>query len=373
MSVFIRLTLIISFIAAVCIYLNGHPSFALHNPGVERQKHLQTISGLEEEAGRLAQELLVLDLKLKKSQQEKESVEGDLTTTRIKRDQALEEYKRSLENKNQSLKKIGHWVNFQYRHGYWSLMDIIMGSESLTDLAHRSVMVAIILDRQAGDYKKAADACASSLQREKALAGMEGLLASQNQSLAEQIKSIQSLSDQRKEFLAEIKNRSRDLSLRVAALESKFLNSLNLLDLVTGALAGFSWHEVRPDRILVGSGGIQVELSESTLNGFLKESRIKDLEGLSVSLRPGQFILSGRDKYSSSTFAMGGILVPSGQSAAVRFEPKTLSLDGIPVAEEVVSEMSVKSAIELSIPGDMRLKPSRIEIGNEKMGITLNF
>ncbi|MCL6611554.1 MAG: hypothetical protein K6T66_08450 [Peptococcaceae bacterium] len=364
---------IISVLTAVLISLVVFPALALPDPALERRKSLQDVSGLEEEADRLARELLVLDLKLKKARQDKELAEKELAATRKKKDGAAEEYRRSLEAKNASLKKIGLWVNFHYRYGHWSLVDVILESESLSELAYRSVMAAFILGRQARDYRTASDACTAAGQKEKSLAELENLLILQNRSLEDQIGNIQSLSDRRKEFLAGIKARSRELALQVADLERKFLESLNLVDLLTGALAKFAWYEVKPDRVSVGPGGIRMELSESALNQSLRASGIKELEGFSVKLRPGLFIVNGRDKNSTSTFALEGVLVPSGRSGSVRFEPKTLSLDGVPVAEEVVRELAGSMAIQLAMPLDAFSTPSRIDIYEEKMAVTLAF
>ncbi len=355
------------------MYLNIFPSFALQGAGLERQRHLQAISGLDEEAGRLAQELLVLDLKLKKAREEKELIEKDLAITRVQRDQAYEQYKKSLEVKKQSLKKIGLWLNFQYRFGYWSLLDVILGSETLADLVHRSMMAAIILGRQAEDFRTAAKACAASIEREKALAESENRLIRQNRSLADQIDEIQDLSDRRREFLSEIKTRSRELALEVAALERKYLDSLNLVNFLTESLAKYPWQEVKPDRVTVGPGGLVAELSEATLNRSIQASGLKELADLSVGLKPGLFVLTGRDQNSNTAFSLGGALVLSGQSAEVRFEPRTLSLDGVPVTEEVTREIAASLAIYLPIPGNTGFKPSRIEIRDQIMDITLVF
>lgn len=370
----VRITIIISFLAAFYIYLYVCPSSAFENPGLERQRHLHAISSLEEDANRLAQELVVLDLRLKKAEQERELIVKELADTRKKKDDAADQYKKSLESKNHSLKKIGLWLNFQYRYGYWSLLDIILGSDSLPDLINRSAAVAIILGRQAKDYKLAADACEVALQTEKAMKDAEEQLNLQNQSLSEQINTIQNISDQRKEFLADIRRNSLELAQKVASMERKFLDSLNLVDFLTSALAKFSWQEVKPDKVSVGSGGILIELTETSVNHSLQASGVKDLEGLSVSLRPGIFILTGRDRNSPSMFSLGGSLVPANGSTAVRLKPKTLSLDGIPVTEEVVREMGTGSSFFLPIPAEANsLKPSRIEISEGKMNIILAF
>lgn len=370
----LRITLIISFITAFYIYLYVYPSSAFQDPGLERQSHLRAISGLEEDANSLAQELVVLDLKLKKAEQERELIIKDLASTREKKDDAADQYKKSLEAQSQSLKKIGLWLNFQYRYGYWSLLDIILGSDSLPDLMNRTAAVAIILGRQAKDYREAAEACAVALQKEKALKEAEEQLNLQNQALSEQIDNIRNISEERKEFLAEIKRNSLDLAQKVASLERKFLASLNLVDFLTNALAKFSWQEVKPDRVSVASGGIVVELTETSLNRSLQSSGVKDLEGLSVSLRPGMFTLTGRDKNSPSMFTLGGSLAPTDDSTAVRLEPKSLSLDGIPVTEEVVREISANSSFNLPIPADVSsLKPSKIDISEGKMNIVLTL
>lgn len=374
MSIFIRTPIIISVLTAIYIYISVYPSFAIQDTGQERQRHLRAISILEEDAEKLAQELLSYDLKLKKAEGERDLIEKELVNTRIIKDEAISQYKSSLDSKNKALKKISLWVNFQYRYGYWSLLDVIFGADSLPDLISRSMVIAIILDRQGKDFMAAAEACETSRLREKALADLEDRLNHQNQSLAAQIGSIRSLSEERSKYLEEIKSSSRELAVKVAALERKFLSSLKLVDLLTTALAGFSWRDIKPDRVSFRPGGILVELSEATVNRSLQESGLKGLEGLSVNLRDGLFIINGRDNNSTSVFTLAGVLVPSAGSMSVMLSPKSLSLDGIPVEGEIVRELAGSSSFYLPIPEDMSaFKPSRIEITNGKMGITLTI
>ena len=373
MSGFLRLYLIIMVLTAVYLNLCAFPAPATSSPGLERQEHLRQLTGLEQESYRLAQELLVLDLRLKKTGLEIEAIQKDLATTISKKEEAAEKHQESLENQRRSFKKIGRWINFQYRYGHWGLLEVILGSESLSDLINRSLAVSILLERQAADYRKAAENCAALLQSRNTLAELEDRLNRQHQSLAGEMDNLSRLSDQRRQFLEDIQRDSRDLAQRVAYLEKQFLDSLNLVELLSSALAKFAWNEVKPDRVAVRSGGLLVELTEATLNRSLRESGLKDLEGYSVSLRPGLFVIIGRDKNSPSMFALGGTLVPSGQSAAVRLEPSTLDLDGVPVAQEVVRQMAAGSDFQFSLPAQFNLKPSRIEIKDRAIGITLSF
>ncbi|MFZ5634330.1 MAG: coiled-coil domain-containing protein [Bacillota bacterium] len=369
-----RTLLIIPALIIVYISINVYPSFAYEDPGLERQKHRQAISALDEEASRLAQELVVLDLKEKKAREESELIKKELENTRIRKNNAAFEYERALEAKKSGLKKMGYWVNFHYRYGYWSLVDVVFGAGSLGDLVNRSLMVAIILGRQSKDYLQAVDSCTAARQREEALREAENQLNSQSKSLAGQIDNIAQLAEQRKEFLAGIKRSSRELALKVASLERKLLDSINLVEFLTGALAKFSWQELEPDRVSFNTGGILVELSETTLNRALQGTGDQDLQGLSVQLKEDLFILTGKDKNSSSTFTLQGLLVPSEASGAVRIDLKLLSLDGIPVTGEVLREVAGNSGFYLPIPEGMRqFEPSRIEIFDGKMGITLRF
>ncbi len=370
-----RLTpLIISLLGAFYFFMYPPPSLAVQNPGIERREHLKTISGLEGEAQRLALELLALDLKLKKAGQEREMILINMTSTRKKKDDSAEEYRKSLEMKNQKLKKMGAWLNFQYRYGYLSLLDIVLGSGSLSDLFSRSAAVAVILGRQAKDYKSAADACEASLQMEKTLKDAEYLLELQNRALTEQINNITNLVNQRREFLDEIRRESSQLAHKVASLEKRFIDSLNLMENLTGALDRFSWREVTPDRVLLSPGGILVEVSEQSLNQSFQTSGIKNLEGLSVELEPGLFVLTGRDKNSPSVFTLGCSLSAAGSATPVRLTPKTLSLDGIPVTETVLRKVADESAFYLPIPEEMRsFEMSVIEIHEGKMNIRLSF
>lgn len=370
----VRTLLIVPALIIVYIFTIVYPSFAFGDSALERLEHRQAIYALDEEANRLAQELVMLDLKEKKARVESESIKKELENTRTRKNIAAAEYERALEAKKSSLKKIAFWINFQYRYGYWSLAEVLFGSSTMSDLVNRSLMVALILGRQSRDYLQAVDSCTAARQREEALREAENQLSSQSKSLADQINNIARLAEQRKVFLAEIKSSSRELALKVASLERKMLDSINLVEFLTGALAKFSWLEVKPDRISFNTGGILVELSEATLNGALQASGNQDLQGLSVQLKDDLFILTGKDNKSSSTFTLQGHLVPSETSGAIKIDLKMLSLDGIPVTGEVLREVAGHSGFYLPIPEGMRqFEPSKIDIFDGKLGITLRF
>lgn len=365
----IIITLLMTFVSlAVC------PRLSATGAANEREVYHQAISGLRADAEVLAQELVALDLKHKKALGKKEIIEKEIMKTREMKDEALEQYNRSLDAKNQSLKKVRPWINFQYRLGYWSLVDAIIGSESMAELVNRSVMVSLILSRQVKSYRDAEEACSESLRREKSLTEALDLLDRQNKSLEEQINQIKYLSDRRLQYYEEIKRSSEELAQKVSDLERKYLQTLNLFDFMTGAMAKFPWQNVEPDRISMGIGGISLEFSESKLNMSLQQSGDEILRDLSVRLFPGMFSLTGKDKNSPSTFTLGGTLVPTGQSSNVQLEPKSLSIDGIPVAGQVLGELAGGKGFNLPLPDAMSYyKVSNIDIQEQKVILTLSF
>ncbi|MFZ5651922.1 MAG: coiled-coil domain-containing protein [Bacillota bacterium] len=364
-------TAVILSVALFFVSLAASPRLAAPEPGREREKYRQAISGLEADANLLAQEVLALDLKQKKARQKKDAIEKEISSTRAMRDEALEQYNKSLETKKQSLKKIRPWIDFHYRHGYWSLLDIIIGSDSMTDLLNRSMMVSIILSQQVKAYNEAEEARSNSLRKEKSLKESLELLDRQNKSLEEQINEITALTERRVEYFEEIKRTSAELAQKVADLERGFLHTLNLFDFLTGAMANFPWQNMQPDRISMNLSGISLEISESRLNEHLRESGDESLKAISVKLLPGMFNLTGKDSNSFSTFTLGGSLVPTGQSSAVRLDPISMSIDGIPVTGEVLGELA---GFSLPLPDAMKYyKVNRIAIEDQKVVITLSF
>lgn len=369
----VNIPLIISIIAAIIVYSGIYPSFTRAGED-QRQKSHQAISVLEGDAYLLTQELLVLDLKQKKAEEKKNLIEKDLIETRQKRKKALDEYNKALEIRKDSLLKVSPWINFQYRYGYWSLLDILIKSSSLSDLLNRSMMVSFILGQQGKAYRQAENACIASLQKEKALNDAVEGLDRQNKALEDQIKDVKYLSEQRQEYLENIKRTSRDLAQQITVLERKLLSSLNLFDSLTGAVARFPWQNVEPDRLWLGLSGVSVEISEKNLNGALQWSPDENLRSLSVNLEPGMFTLSAKDTKSNSTFTLGGSLIPMGEHNAVKLGINSMILDSIPVTPEVLGEMAASSGFRLPLPERMKLyKLTGIDISEEKVTISLSY
>lgn len=367
-------TAVILSVALLFVSLTASPRPAAPDPGRERENYRQSISLLEEDANLLAQEILALDLKQKKARRKKDAIEKEISGTRAMRDEALVQYNKSLETKNQSLKRIRPWVDFQYRQGYWSLLDIIIGSDSMADFLNRSMMVSIILSRQVKAYNEAEEARSDSMRKEKRFKESLELLEHQNKSLEEQINEITALTERRVQYFEEIKKTSAELAQKVADLERGFLNTLNLYDFLTGAMAKFPWQNVQPDSISMNIGGISLEISENRLNAHLRDSGDESLKALSVQLLPGMFSLTGKDSNSLSTFTLGGTLVPTGQSSAVRIDPRSMVIDGIPVTGEVLGELAGNTGFSFPLPDAMRFyKVTNIDIKEQKVLIHLSF
>jgi len=372
-SVFARVLLIISLSTAFFTSLYLYPPYATPDPLGDRVELHHSISLLDTNADVLAQELLMLDLKIKKAQQTRDLIQKDLASTSEKRDEALKQHNEALGNKKNSLKKIGPWLNFQYRNGYWKMVDSILDSSSLSELINRTMLISFILERQMKDYRTAQEDCASYLQKEQALNEAADQLNIQSTLLEDQIKELKVISDRRKTYFADIKNTSLDLAKKVTSLEMRFLASLDLYSFLTGAIAKFSWSGLEPDRISFNADGIHLEISEASLNKSLHTSGSEDLKIMSVDLRPGIFALSGKDKKIPSSFALGGVLEPSGQFSSVKFYLRELSLDGIPVTREVIDMLTDNWGFQIPIPEAMRLfKISRIDISDDKFTMVLN-
>ncbi|MFZ5645407.1 MAG: coiled-coil domain-containing protein [Bacillota bacterium] len=368
----IRDFLIIPLLTVFFTYLIFPPLFAAPNDEQDRLQLRQSISRLESDANALAQELLVLDLKGKKAEQEKEVLKREIADTKEKKNVAEFEYNTALNNKNETLKKLKPWINFQYRFGYWTLVESILGSSSLYDFINRTMMMSFILGQQVKDYRTAEEACEVSLQKEKALKETIDRLTGQNALLELQIQEIRKLSEYRREYLEEIQRTSSNLAKKVVAIESNLLYSLNLYQFLTGAIAKFPWNDINPDNISFNFEGVVIEMSEKNLNNTLQSSGDEDLKRLSVELSEGVFTLSGIDTKAPSKFSLGGVLVPDSQSSAVRLDPRTLSLNDIPVTKDVLDQLASSSVFQMPIPEDMlSFKVSRIDITDENFIIVL--
>jgi len=332
----------------------------------------QAISDLQSDADVLVQELFLLDLKLKKAEQKSELIKKELTSTGEKRNEALIQYNKALKVKQQTLEKIKPWIDFQYRYGYWSLIDSLLGSYSLSDLLSRTMLVSLILGRQVKDYRAAENAREVSLYKEQSLKEAVDQLARQNSELEGQIEEIKNITDRRKAYLEGINSNSSELAQKVMAIETRLLYSLDLYNFLTRALAKIPWANIEPDRIDIGLGGITLEISESSLNESIHSSGDEGLKRLSVDLRQDIFSLMGKDNKTPSTFMLGGSLVPDGSAGTVRLNLQSLSLDGIPVTGKVLEELAGNPILQMPLPEEMKtLKVSGIHITDDNLIVLL--
>ncbi|HBV95912.1 MAG: hypothetical protein JL50_04650 [Peptococcaceae bacterium BICA1-7] len=366
-----RIFIIISLSTFFLTYCLIYPSGAAPDYRERLILH-QAISGLQSDADVLAQELLALDLKLKKAEQKSELLKKELAITGKKRNEALIQYNKALEAKQHTLAKIRPWINFQYRCGYWSLIDSLLGASSLSDLMDRTMLVSLMLGRQVKDYRAAENAREVSLLKEQALKEAIDQLARQDSELEGQIEEIKIVTGLRKDYLDGIKSNSSELAQKVMVIEARLLYSLELYSFLTGALAKIPWENIKPDRIDIGLGGITLEMSENSLNQSIHSSGDGDLNRLSVDLQKGVFSLLGKDNKSPSTFLLSGSLTPDGSAGAVRLNLQSFSLDGIPVSGKALEELAGNSILQMPLPEDMRpFKVSSMDITEDNFIVKL--
>lgn len=364
--------IIISSLAFFLTYTCTYPSLAAPDEQERLLLH-QSITGLQSDAGALAQELLVLDIKLQKAAKKKELLEKELSSAEESRSQAQLQYNKALEDQQLALKKIKPWLNFQYRFGYWNLLDGILGSSSLAELISRTSMVSIMLGRQSQAYRAAESTGEAYLRKKRSLQESVDRLAGQNLQLEAQIEEINNLAGLHRDSLDRIKGTSEELARKVSDIENRLLHSLDLYTLLTGDLAKIPWANIEPDRISFGLDGITLEMSEGSFNRALQSTGDADLKNLSVNLRQGSFTLQGKgNNITATAFTLAGALVPDPQSDMVRLELKALNLDGIPVTNEVLGEMSAGAVLQMPLPEEMKpLKVAKINITDNNFVILL--
>lgn len=365
--------LIITLFASSYFYTGKNDVSASENRAVERERYNNQITELDQEANNILQELLLLDLKYKQASQKKDLVEKDLNLALGRRDLARAEYNLSLENRKKSLERVRPWVNFQYRFGYQGLLEIILDSDSVSDLVSRSALVWMVISRQMKAFNEADQACAATLQKEEALRQAVEELNSSRQSLDRQLRDISALAQQREDFLSEVRNNSRELAGKIVSLEQDMLYNLNLFNLLISLVGKFPWEGVQPESITPAAGGIRVVISENSLNQSLQSSGDPDLRNLSVDLRPGTFALDGKGGKSTPSFVLEGALTPCGHSSSVLLDITNFSLDGIPLNNTVLQEFKKDSPVfSPPLPEGMKaFNITGIEIMDNKVALTI--
>jgi len=315
----------------------------------ERRQALADQASLAERERELAAELLAWDVKIEAARREQERLRQEIPAVERSLAGAEAGLAESGARLDGGMERLGRWVNFLYRYGAVSYLEVLLGAVDFNQFVERAEMVGMIIAGQVRMLDEVREAVALKREQALALERARAELAAKSSLLAENLKEMEEAKAGRGAFLAEIGQQSAVLAAKVARTETLWYRSLDSLHYLLTHLDVLPWRKLKPDKVAFTGKGLRLEVSEGVINRTFFEEGDAKLAGLSVRCAPGLFTISG-EAPEGAGFRLDGNFVPA-REGKVRFQPQNMYLAGTPVSREVVGFVSSERGMAMDFGG----------------------
>jgi len=298
-----------------------------------RNRALAQESALQRQERSAALTLLSLDEELSADQAEAARVKAAIPVVTRAVGAARESMIAARARMAQDRQRLGQWLNFFYRYGTVSLLDVVLQARSFDDFVNRLVLVTTILENQAVLWHTAGREAAWYARTLADLQAKEKALAGQEAALAAAVAAIGKQEAEKAAFVASLQAQSAVLAREVLAQESAWVASLKPLTSVLQGLSGLPWDSLSPDSVQFGFSGVTLGFDDATLTRLLDSGGAN----LQYAATPGGVIISGEQ--NGVPFALHCGLAVAGPRA-VRLVPTELDLAGLPVQEATLQAVT---------------------------------
>ncbi|MDD4238068.1 MAG: hypothetical protein PHT62_05880 [Desulfotomaculaceae bacterium] len=369
-GLFVVLAILIGFLAAFNGSQAANPP---DNPPAleERNEAVNPPVGQDEQERALVAELLDWDIRLEAARQEHERLTREIPVVQ----QALADAEADLAVTRVQLSadqdKLGRWVNFLYRYGPVTYLEVVLGATDFNDFVARVESVKIIIVSQI----RLVDEVRTLQSRREEQVGSQRQaqadLTAKTAALSQKLADMDRDRAGREAFLAELRQQSTGLTDQVIQSETALYKALTSLRYLLSHLDGLPWYNLSPQTFSLSGRGLRMEFMDQEVNKIFLGQGDPNLASLSVQSSSGVFSISGRDG-SGADYRLEGNFVLE-KDGKVRFQPARVLLGGLPVSGEVLKYIASEQGLDIDL-GDrtkgFRLKAIRPEEGKLVVELT---
>lgn len=329
------------------------------NPAGTYQEMLQA----QEEAHRLAQELVGLDLQILEAEANQKQLGAEEAATRRSLQTLQQEITRLQGELASQQHTVDAVVRFLYEDGTVSLLEVLLQSTSFTDFLTRFAYVQAIVRYEVGVLHSVAAERRLLGEKEQALADASRKLEEQARRSAEALAKLRALRAEHGALLSSVEARALALSDQLAALDRAILSGFPALEYLLAHFAELPWADLTPDRVDAGLGGLRAIFSQSSLNGLL--ARVPDLQGIALELdEGGAAAVTG----PPSNIRLAGPLLAEGDG--LQWQPDTLSVGGVPAPKQVLAGLLANRPLRISLTPLLGLHMRSVSVRQGELELT---
>ncbi|HPU36249.1 MAG TPA: hypothetical protein PL078_03235 [Bacillota bacterium] len=314
----------------------------------ERLEALARQAELARREGELAAELLDWDVKTESARQEQAQLLLEIQQAEFSLAGAEAGLEESRSRLDEGLEDLGWWVNYLYRYGHGSFLEVILGAKSFSEFIERAGLVFTIISAQAELVEEVRERAARLEAQLEALRQARALLDQKNAALARRIQDMDHHKAGREAFLKELREQSASLAEEIIKKETLLFRSLDSLQYLLQHLDSLPWHSLTPDTFSLAGKRMRLEFKDQEVNRVFFGQGDPALAGLSVHCTPGLFSISGTAAAGAAgvDFKIEGNFELRGKGR-VAFQPSQMYLSGVPVSSKVLGFIAGEELLEI--------------------------
>lgn len=314
----------------------------------DRLEALARQAELERREGELAAELLDWDVKIESARQEQEQLLLEIQQAELSLAGAEAGLGESRARLEEGLEDLGWWVNYLYRYGQVSFLEVILEAKNFSEFVERAGMVFAVISAQAELLEEVRERSARLEEQLEALRQARALLDQKNAALAGRIRDMDHYRAGREVFLNELKEQSASLAEEIIKKETLLFRSLDSLHYLLQHLDSLPWQSLTPDTFSLAGRRMRLEFKDQEVNRVFFGQGDPALAGLSVHCTPGLFSISGTAAAGAggAEFKIEGNFETRGKGR-VSFQPGRMYLSGVPVSSEVLGFIAGEEMLEI--------------------------
>lgn len=329
---------------------------------------------VREEENRILAELVALRLQIDSAREEILALEEQLKKNlrdRAAREQELVQIRTDLAA---SSKELGRWVEFTYRYGYVSILDVLVSASDFNDFLNRSFLLWTIMDQQAGAFQHNRSLRQQVEQQLQQLDILNKSLSSNRARLENTIAELRQKESALEQFLADLRVRSAELEAKLAELSKRWAEVTGLTADIINRFSTLPEGGLEPDRLRFTLGGLRVEYTDDTINRAIQKINPYPSARVNVQLHPGQTVISGHTDHQGISFSLHGNFKITPDQKKIVFVPASITVGDDTLKGDLLKSILDNSDLTWDITRYYpRLSITGVTNGNGKITFDLRY
>lgn len=272
-------------------------------------------------------ELVALKLQIETTRSQIQSLEAQVA--RNLRDKAARE--RELLQIEADLavsgRELGQWLEFNYRYGYVSFLDVLVSSTGFNDFINRSSLLSSIMDQQARAFRNHRVLKDRAEEKLRQISAVNKSITADKLRQEKKIAELQRTETELTEFLTNLKKQSAALEAKLSELSRQWAEVTSLTAVIIRQLSTLPADQFPPDRIRLSFGGMQLEYSDAAINRAIQKVCPDQAANVKISVKPGLVTISGLTGNPGVAFAIKGNFAVSPDKKKLLFIPGSVKVE----------------------------------------------